>query len=106
MGTVALGVRRLREPGQVEGVAEYIRRRVEGYEGDVILHYRSGKCERAQYDLERSPPVSVESFHAVALEIDDEMRGHTGRVTIPVEAGRFGKPRYTTFEPFDAIPRR
>lgn len=87
-------------------MAEYIRRRVEGYEGEIELHYKHGSCETVWYDLEHAAPVAVESFHPLALEIDAEMEGHTGRVTITVAGGRFGKPRYRTREPFDAIPRR
>lgn len=98
-------MRRLRRLGQVAAVAEYFRRRLEGYEGEVTIHYRNGRAERVEYDLERAPAVALESFDAVAAEIDEEMQGHTGSVTVPVEGGRFGKPRYRVFEPFDAIPR-
>lgn len=77
---------------------------MQGYEGSVVFHFRRGKCERIEYVVVRAPGVTPESF-LVGEEIDDEMRGQTGSVTVACERGRFGKPRYRVFEPFDALPR-
>ena len=93
-----------RSIGQIEGIAEYVRRRLQGYEGCVIFHFRRGTCERIEYVVSRAPGLSVETF-THGPEIDDEMRGQTGSVTVPCESGRFRKPRYRVFEPFDALPR-
>lgn len=85
-------------------MAEYIRRRLQGYEGAVVFHFKRGTCERIEYEVARAPGVSPETF-VHGPEIDDEMRGQTGSVTVRCEGGRFGKPRYRVFEPFDALPR-
>lgn len=101
MGTHAV----TRSVGQLGAIGEYVRRRLQGYAGAVVFHYRGGRCERIEYNVIRAPSVSIESFAAVAEEVDDEMRGQTGSVTVTCERGRFGKPRYRVFEPYDALPR-